>query len=109
MRSASPFFLSAAAAAALSTGCATRALPLSFPATAAASPSAAAGTIAAVDGSLRADPPLPGESTAGWPGLEEPGTAAAPPASSPAPHPPGVPPTTSGRAADRPSGGHHAH
>ena len=53
----------------LELGCAARRLPPTFPVSAAASPAAAAAPVAPVTVSLQGDPPLPGESNAGWPGL----------------------------------------
>ncbi|CAG0987897.1 hypothetical protein GPROT1_02768 [Gammaproteobacteria bacterium] len=57
------------AAAALLLGC-TRSMPSSFPRASAASPDAAEAPRALVARSLLGEPPLPGESTAGWDGLE---------------------------------------
>lgn len=50
--------------------CASRALPASFPVSAAASPSAAPAPPARVGVALAEDPPLPGEPAARWPGIE---------------------------------------
>lgn len=54
----------------LAAACSSRAVPSAWPESAAASPASAAAPIAAVTRSLEADPPLPGESAAGWEGLE---------------------------------------
>lgn len=51
--------------------CASRSVPMSFPKTSAASPDAEAAPVARVGVALDQDPPLPGESTEGWRGLEE--------------------------------------
>ncbi|HSN97110.1 MAG TPA: hypothetical protein VLS89_02395 [Candidatus Nanopelagicales bacterium] len=51
--------------------CATRAVPSSFPADAAASPQAKEAPPAQVGLSLAEDPPLPGEPATRWPGLEQ--------------------------------------
>jgi hypothetical protein len=106
MRPASPFSIAVVGTAALLTGCATRALPPSFPATAAASPAATAGAPAPVDTALRADPPLPGESTAGWAGLDDP---ASPPTPVAPPAEPGSPAAADRRPSRTAEGGHHAH
>lgn len=53
--------------------CATREVPGAFPSEAAASPQAKEAPAARVGVVLAADPPLPGEPAAGWPGLEPPG------------------------------------
>lgn len=50
-------------------GCASRAVPTNFPPSSAASPGAAEAPPAPVTGALTADPPLPGQSVAQWPGL----------------------------------------
>lgn len=50
-------------------GCA-RSLPATLPPSSAASAAATEAPAATVARALRADPPLPGESTAGWEGLE---------------------------------------
>ncbi|MCC6877213.1 MAG: hypothetical protein IT378_23105 [Sandaracinaceae bacterium] len=62
------------AAAALLLGC-TRSMPSSFPRGSAASPEAAEAPRAVVARSLLEEPPLPGESTDGWDGLESPAAA----------------------------------
>jgi hypothetical protein len=59
-------------------GCSSREVPSSFPAGSPASLSAAEAPRAEVARSLREDPPLPGESTDGWAGLEARDTAPAP-------------------------------
>lgn len=64
------------AALATVAGCASRPLHPTFPQGSAASSEADAATIPAVTTALEADPPLPGESTAGWPGLESRGEGA---------------------------------
>jgi hypothetical protein len=51
-------------------GCSPRALPASFPASSAASPSAPEAPLPRVGVALLEDPPPPGESTEGWYGLE---------------------------------------
>jgi hypothetical protein len=52
------------------TGCATRALPAAFPAHAAASTAAQPAPEAKVTTALRGEPPLPGNDTSEWSGLE---------------------------------------
>ncbi len=59
------------AAAALVSACASRPLAPSFPASSPASPTAEPAAQADVTTALRGDPPLPGESTQGWPGLAD--------------------------------------
>lgn len=49
----------------------TRAVPTEFPSSSAASADARPGRTSDVGIALRGDPPLPGEPTEGWPGLEE--------------------------------------
>jgi hypothetical protein len=61
----------AALAGAWLTACATREVPTSFPRDAAASPDAKQAPAAPVGAALAEDPPLPGESTARWPGLDD--------------------------------------
>ncbi|AUX28690.1 MULTISPECIES: hypothetical protein [Sorangium] len=51
-------------------GCAPRSVPASFPASSAASPQAAEAPSPRIGVALAEDPPLPGEPTAGWVGLE---------------------------------------
>jgi hypothetical protein len=51
-------------------GCAPRSVPVPFPASTAASPEAAEAPSPRVGVALSEDPPLPGEPTAGWVGLE---------------------------------------
>lgn len=51
-------------------GACSRSVPSHFPRTSAASGEAPAGAPAVVGRALRADPPLPGESTDGWVGLD---------------------------------------
>ncbi|AUX39389.1 hypothetical protein SOCE26_007800 [Sorangium cellulosum] len=51
-------------------GCAPRSLPASFPASSAASPRAAEAQPPRIGVALAEDPPLPGEPTRGWVGLE---------------------------------------
>lgn len=58
-------------------GCSSREVPATFPAGSPASLSAPEGRDVSVARALEADPPLPGESTEGWAGLE-PSTEAAP-------------------------------
>ncbi len=65
-----PTFLFLAGAAALVAACASRPLNPSFPATSAASLDGDAVPAASVTTALEADPPLPGETTDGWSGLE---------------------------------------
>lgn len=55
---------------AASAGCATRSLPASVPAHSALSITAAAGHRHSVTTALESDPPLPGDPTAAWPGLD---------------------------------------
>lgn len=50
-------------------GCASRSVPARFPETSPASSSAPEGGRASVTRALDEDPPLPGSSTDGWPGL----------------------------------------
>ncbi len=64
-----------------STGCFSREVPATLPATSPASLSAVEAARAPVTRSLEGDPPLPGESTQGWRGLEA-NQLAAPAASS---------------------------
>ena len=59
--------------------CAPRTTPSRFPNASAASPDATAAAPAPVTRSLDADPPLPGEETAGWAGLAPTGDAEADP------------------------------
>jgi hypothetical protein len=94
------------------TGCATRAVPASFPTGSAASIMATEAPNRSVVVSLRSDPPLPGDSADDWPGLE-PGAAGLPP--QPVPHAREIgsikpaPATEDKPAAAAPesSGGHH--
>lgn len=58
-------------------GCASRSVPDAFPATSAASPEGAEAAPAPVAVALQSDPPLPGETLAGWEGLTPAGPAAA--------------------------------
>jgi hypothetical protein len=51
-------------------GACSRRLPSTFPSSSAASSEAAQAPAAVVGRALREDPPLPGEPTAGWEGLE---------------------------------------
>ncbi|WP_437814548.1 hypothetical protein [Sorangium sp. So ce1078] len=51
-------------------GCAPRSLPASFPASSAASPQAGEAPSSRIGVALSEDPPLPGEPTAGWVGLD---------------------------------------
>ena len=60
-------------------GCTPRAVPASFPASSAASPQAAEAPAPRVGIALAEDPPLPGESTEGWYGLEPKGGQGAQP------------------------------
>jgi hypothetical protein len=93
-------------------GCATRAVPASFPTGSAASIMATEAPNRSVVVSLRSEPPLPGESADDWPGLE-PGAASLP--SQPVPRAPeigSIKPATATedkRPAAEPesSGGHH--
>ncbi len=55
---------------AFSAACAPRSVPERFPVESAASDVAAPGPLAAVTVALREDPPLPGEPSEGWAGLE---------------------------------------
>ncbi|HEX5658794.1 MAG TPA: hypothetical protein VFX59_16455, partial [Polyangiales bacterium] len=50
-------------------GCASRTVPASYPVEAASSPRAAEAAPAHVTVALNREPPLPGQSSAGWPGL----------------------------------------
>jgi hypothetical protein len=59
-----------------------RSVPASFPIGSAASTAEAEAPAAQVGVVLAADPPLPGESTIGWPGLEEADAGDAPAAGS---------------------------
>ena len=52
-------------------GCATRKVPAALPSSAPASADAAAAPLPVVGRLTREQPPLPGESTDGWPGLED--------------------------------------
>ena len=63
------YVISAVAFALLSSGCASRSVPASFPSTSAASASAPEASRTSVTRALDEDPPLPGASTEGWPGL----------------------------------------
>lgn len=54
----------------LCAACAPRSVPERFPAASAASDAAPPGPVAAVTVALREDPPLPGEPSEGWPGLD---------------------------------------
>lgn len=71
--------LVAAIAAIVAAAC-SRSLPASFPSESAASPEAAPAPAARVGAMLAGDPPLPGEPSAGWPGLDDAGAGEAPPA-----------------------------
>ncbi|ADO74626.1 hypothetical protein [Stigmatella aurantiaca] len=51
--------------------CAPRSFPKSFPRTSAASAEAEEAPVARLGGMLEQDPPLPGEPTGSWQGLEE--------------------------------------
>ncbi len=51
-------------------GCATRQRPTSYPSTSAASEEATAAPPATVGRYVREEPPLPGEPSDGWPGLD---------------------------------------
>jgi hypothetical protein len=51
-------------------GCASRAVPASYPANGPLSPQAPEAAPAQVTVALRGEPPLPGEGSAGWTGLE---------------------------------------
>jgi hypothetical protein len=57
-------------ALALGVACSPRSLPPSFPAGSAAGMETPEGPVRRVTRALDSDPPLPGESTEGWPGLE---------------------------------------
>ncbi|WP_437876991.1 hypothetical protein [Sorangium sp. So ce513] len=59
-------------------GCAPRNRPASFPASSAASPQAAEAPPPRIGVALSEDPPLPGEPTTGWVGLESAGAGADP-------------------------------
>jgi hypothetical protein len=61
----------------IAAGCAVRSVPRSFPTGAAASPATPEAPRHPVVTTLRSHPPLPGEPTSGWTGLESP--PAAPP------------------------------
>jgi hypothetical protein len=60
------------AALSLLTSCATRQVPAQFPRTAPSSHEALAAPLPVVGRLTREHPPLPGEATDGWSGLEEP-------------------------------------
>lgn len=63
---------------ALAAAC-SRSLPAAFPRDTAASPAAREAPAARVGVMLTEDPPLPGEPSAGWPGLDDAGAGDAPP------------------------------
>ena len=72
IRSRTTASLACALAAALSlAACASRAVPDAWPRTAAASPEAPEAPIAPGPLALSSDPPLPGEASPGWEGLDE--------------------------------------
>ncbi|HSI03671.1 MAG: hypothetical protein ACAI38_23340 [Myxococcota bacterium] len=60
------------AALSLLASCATRQVPARFPSTAPASHDAQAAPLPVVGRLTREHPPLPGDATEGWSGLEEP-------------------------------------
>ncbi len=55
-------------------GCATRQVPAQFPSSAPVSSDAEAAPLPVVGRMTQEHPPLPGEATGGWVGLEEPAT-----------------------------------
>jgi hypothetical protein len=52
-------------------GCASRTVPTTFPASAAAAPDAAAAAPADVTAALASEPPLPGQPVTAWPALRD--------------------------------------
>jgi hypothetical protein len=72
-----PRVLSRAAFALLLVACATRSVPTHTPRRSAASEAAPEASAAVLTTSLTGDPPLPGEPSAGWVGLEPAGNGAA--------------------------------
>jgi len=66
------------------TACASRSLPTAFPKGSAASPLTQEAQAAQVGVILAEDPPLPGESTARWSGLDDPASGSAAPGDAPA-------------------------